>query len=189
MTHLVLVGPMGSGKSTLANVLARDYDFRYWPSFTTRPPRKGEINGEDYIFVTDEEFVQYADADDVTAIREYFTKEGTWLYGFPLRDLPDTDTVSIVDPQGLFALHGQLPDLFAVYLDPPEDIRRYRVIVRGDDPEEIDRRFGADNMDFAQLNTCFQRYCKLRLAKKRTPEANAERIIQGIEAYRTGALS
>ena len=55
---IVLSGPSGVGKGTVRKALFEepDIDFQYSISMTTRQPRNGEVNGEDYFFVTREEF-------------------------------------------------------------------------------------------------------------------------------------
>jgi guanylate kinase len=55
---LVISSPSGAGKTTLARRLAAEFDIRFSVSYTTRSPRKGEVDGEDYCFVTDERFDQ-----------------------------------------------------------------------------------------------------------------------------------
>ena len=55
---LVMVGPSGAGKGTLLGELNEKYPekFGFSVSYTTRPPRKGEVDGKDYNFVTMEKF-------------------------------------------------------------------------------------------------------------------------------------
>jgi guanylate kinase len=52
----VLSAPSGAGKSTLRENLRPKGDFIYSVSCTTRPPRSGEVDGEDYHFLTVEDF-------------------------------------------------------------------------------------------------------------------------------------
>lgn len=52
----VLSAPSGAGKTTLTTALRQKPDFVYAVSCTTRPPRPGEIHGEDYFFLSDDEF-------------------------------------------------------------------------------------------------------------------------------------
>src|SRR6267143_1425140 len=53
----VVSAPSGAGKTTLCDALRQTPDFVYSVSCTTRPPRAGEIEGEDYIFLPVEEFL------------------------------------------------------------------------------------------------------------------------------------
>jgi len=58
---LVISSPSGAGKTTLARRLAGEFDVRFSVSFTTRAPRKNEVQGRDYHFVTRERFAQMVD--------------------------------------------------------------------------------------------------------------------------------
>ena len=52
--RIILVGKAASGKDHLRKRF-ESRGFKYAVSYTTRPPREGEIDGKDYIFLTDEE--------------------------------------------------------------------------------------------------------------------------------------
>ena len=56
--HLFIVaGPSGAGKSTLIKRFLDEHEgFRFPTSVTTRDPRKGEVDGDHYFFVSIEEF-------------------------------------------------------------------------------------------------------------------------------------
>jgi guanylate kinase len=57
---LVLSAPSGGGKTTVTKLLMqRRSDIGYSVSCTTRAPRAGEVNGVDYVFLTEREFVEY----------------------------------------------------------------------------------------------------------------------------------
>ncbi len=50
---IVLSAPSGAGKTSLVRaLLERDPNLRVSISYTTRPPRSGEVHGEDYVFVS-----------------------------------------------------------------------------------------------------------------------------------------
>lgn len=56
---IILTAPSGSGKTTLAKRLMQDFtNIRFSVSATTRKPREGEVNGENYYFITRKEFQQ-----------------------------------------------------------------------------------------------------------------------------------
>ena len=55
---LVISSPSGAGKTTLARRLAGEFDLHFSVSYTTREPRKDEVQGEDYHFVSPERFAQ-----------------------------------------------------------------------------------------------------------------------------------
>src|SRR3954453_22542420 len=58
----VVSAPSGAGKTTLCNALRQTPDFVYSVSCTTRPQRTGEIDGEDYNFISEPEFVAKVEA-------------------------------------------------------------------------------------------------------------------------------
>lgn len=59
---IVIVAPSGSGKSTLIKRLKKDFpELIESVSYTTRPIRQGEVHGQSYFFVTEEEFLAKRD--------------------------------------------------------------------------------------------------------------------------------
>src|SRR6267378_6474376 len=60
----VVSAPSGAGKSTLCDALRQTHDFIYSVSCTTRPPRAGEIEGEDYHFLSKSDFLARAKAGE-----------------------------------------------------------------------------------------------------------------------------
>src|SRR5450755_4647914 len=60
----VVSAPSGAGKTTLCDALRQTPDFVYSVSCTTRPPRAGEIEGEDYRFMSEADFRRRIDANE-----------------------------------------------------------------------------------------------------------------------------
>ena len=60
----VVSAPSGAGKTTLCNALRQTKDFVYSVSCTTRAPRPGELDGEDYYFLSREEFARRVEAGE-----------------------------------------------------------------------------------------------------------------------------
>ena len=60
----VISAPSGAGKTTLISSLRHKQDFVYSVSCTTRAPRPGEVHGEDYFFLTKDEFQQHVTDGD-----------------------------------------------------------------------------------------------------------------------------
>src|SRR5438034_11225569 len=60
----VVSAPSGAGKTTLVDALRQRPDFVYSVSCTTRPARAGEIEGEDYQFVSEADFLARVKADE-----------------------------------------------------------------------------------------------------------------------------
>jgi guanylate kinase len=62
---IVLSAPSGGGKTTVTKLLMqRRTDLGYSVSCTTRPPRAGEVDGTDYQFVSERQFLEYRDRGD-----------------------------------------------------------------------------------------------------------------------------
>jgi guanylate kinase len=62
---IILSAPSGAGKTTIAHrLLAQRSDVGYSVSCTTRPPRAGEVNGRDYHFLSDAQFLERRERGD-----------------------------------------------------------------------------------------------------------------------------
>ena len=69
----IISAPSGSGKSTLVKrLIERDTKLAISTSVTTRDPRKGDIAGTSYTFVTREEFIQLRDCGELLEWAEVF---------------------------------------------------------------------------------------------------------------------
>ena len=74
--RIILVGKAASGKDNLRKRF-ESRGFKYAVSYTTRPPREGEVDGKDYFFITDEEASKMVESN---MFYEYVYFNG-WLYG------------------------------------------------------------------------------------------------------------
>lgn len=143
-THkrIVLVGRAASGKDH-ARKLFTNRDYKYAVSFTTRPPRDGEIDGVDYYFLTDEKFQQMIEANE---FYEYVSFNG-WHYGTSNAQFYN-DNIFIMTPHGVSKIKPEdRASTFIMYFDMPLDIRKERLMLRND-ADKVDRRIAADDLDF-----------------------------------------
>ena len=99
---VVLSSPSGAGKSTLSRrLLETDANFEMSVSATTRPPRPGEVDGEDYFFVSKQRFDQLVAEDGMLEHAQVFGN----FYGTPRQPVEDAltagrDVLFDVDWQG-----------------------------------------------------------------------------------------
>jgi guanylate kinase len=144
----VISAPSGGGKTTLVEALRRTLEFVYSVSCTTRPPRTGEINGQDYEFVSQPEFLSRVKAGDFL---EYAEVHGHY-YG-TLRQPTVTnlrkglDVLIDIDTQGAATLRNcDDPSIreamVDVFIMPPDlDELRRRLTKRGTETsDQIERR-------------------------------------------------
>lgn len=118
---VVISGPSGVGKSTVCRRLtAADPRIELSVSATTRPPRKGEVHGQDYMFLERREFEELIDAGGLVEWAEYVGH----LYGTPRRPLEkaiDAGRVMLldIDVQGGRQVMEHYPDAVTVFIEPP----------------------------------------------------------------------
>lgn len=105
----VVSAPSGTGKTTLCDSLRRTPDFVYSISCTTRSPRHGEVDGEDYWFVDQHTFEQRVKEG---FFLEYATVHGK-SYGTPLQPIKEAlakglDVLLDIDVQGADQIRANL---------------------------------------------------------------------------------
>jgi len=139
-----LIGKTCSGKDTaLKQLIKLGYDSI--TKYTTRPIRENEIDGVDYNFITDKEYLTCP--IDFVVQRLY----NTWFYGVDPKDLnSELDQFIIIDPSGYRELKETFGDhhVTGLYLDVPQEVRLLRGLNRKDNVEELFRRLQADEKDF-----------------------------------------
>lgn len=141
----VVSAPSGGGKTSLCKeVIKRLPNFEHGVSYTTRQRRPTELEGKDYHFVTEEQFMEMAKADEFV---EYAFVHGNY-YGTSLNDIAKTlakgkNLLVDIDVQGAKQIEERYGDegVFIFILPPDFDLLRVRLTERQSDPEdEIDRR-------------------------------------------------
>lgn len=152
---VAICGKSGSGKDSLEKLMCELVPKAHpIVSHTTRPKREYEIEGKDYYFVTDEQFLDLI-VNGQMLEASYFNH---WHYGTSLSSLQDGLNVGVFNPDGLDALlttAQERKDLYILcyYLDVDGKTRLLRQLNREEHPDvnEIVRRYGTDEVDFEDI--------------------------------------
>jgi guanylate kinase len=184
----VLSAPSGAGKTTLVEALRQTPNFVYSVSCTTRAPRGGEIEGEDYLFLSEADFRKRIDAGDFL---EYAQVHGGDFYGTlrgPLiTNLKEgIDVLIDIDIQGAATIRNcgdpfirqALADVFIM---PPDlDELRRRLLKRATEtPDQIELRLqtAAHEMEL------WRDYRYTIISKSMEEDLQKFRHIMGAESY------
>lgn len=145
---LIFSAPSGAGKSTLVNyMLSQRNDLEFSISATTRAPRGKEMDGREYYFISNEEFLQRVANDEFVEYENVY--QGTY-YGTLKSEIERIESrghhvVFDVDVKGGIHLERIFGErALSIFVAPPsvEELRR-RLIGRGTDaPEKIEERVG-----------------------------------------------
>jgi guanylate kinase len=141
----VLAGPTAVGKGTVAADIRKNHP-EVWISVsaTTRKPRPGEVHGEHYWFVTEEEFDELVATE---ALLEWAVVHRGARYGTPRKPVEEAlaegrPALLEIDLQGARQVRESMPEALFVFLAPPswEELVR-RLVGRGTETlEERERR-------------------------------------------------
>lgn len=139
----IISAPSGSGKSTLVNGLfERLPDLRFSISYTTRPPRGQERDGESYYFTTVEKFRAMQLRGEFLEHAEVFGNcYGTHQSELEFAGAEGKDLVLDIDVQGAAQLKRKIPSAVTIFiLAPSREILEQRLRARGEDSEDVIRR-------------------------------------------------
>jgi guanylate kinase len=141
---LILIGPSASGKTESAKIMINRYPISRVVTCTTRPQRVNEIDGFDYHFVNDAQFMDMLKHNFFAETAVY----NGYCYGTPLNELRD-DKLIILEPQGFRSfLDLKMCKIVAIFLQTKEEVRIGRMEHRKDKAEDIAKRIASDRVDF-----------------------------------------
>jgi guanylate kinase len=142
-TVFIISAPSGSGKSTLVSRLLNDVgDLMFSVSYTTRLRRGNERVGDDYHYITKEEFEERIARDEFL---EYACVFGNY-YGTHRSILDEAqaagkDLVLDIDVQGARQLKGRISDAVSIFILPPSrQVLEERLRARSQDSEAVIER-------------------------------------------------
>lgn len=156
MKNIVIMGETGVGKNYIQNFILNNYPkYSKIVTYTTRPMRKNEVNGIDYIFISDKEFENKIKNNELLEYQEYKTQYGIWKYGTP-KNIPNENSIIILDKNGYDELI-KIMDCHLFYVKCYDAEKRiYMALMRNkeinkDTVEELFRRVFVDREKFKNI--------------------------------------
>ena len=152
----VFTGPDGSGRKTVADMVATTLGLRKVVSYTTRAKRPSEVDGQDYHFISEEDFKQAEENNEFVEVEEI---DGT-LYGIKGYDIEKmfkhNDFIYVVlnanGAEMLKKLFGEKVTRIFIYVDRNVIIERQKLI--GASEEILDSHFNHYNADMSYKEKC-----------------------------------
>ena len=153
---IILTGPSGVGKGTVVKeILAKDKNIWLSISATTREPREGEKEGENYYFLNQEKFKKMIEQN---LFLEWAQFAGNY-YGTPLSSVDEKIkkgfTVLLeIEVEGAKQIKEKIPNSLSIFLLPPDkaELER-RIRNRGTEKEEaIKKRLLRANYEISKSN-------------------------------------
>ena len=117
---IVISGPSGAGKGTVAKILTESADYALSVSVTTRQPRPGEVDGRDYFFCGEDEFLKRRDNGEMLECAQY----GGNYYGTPKtyveRQIEAGKIVILeIDVAGALQVREKFRESVLIFIIPP----------------------------------------------------------------------
>lgn len=135
----VITGPSGTGKGSICRELLKEIDNEFSVSMTTREAREGEVDGKDYFFVTEEEFLENVERGNFLEHANVFEH----LYGTP-KDAVEKqlarghNVILDIDVQGALQVKKAMPEGILIFLLPPSlKELRHRLETRGTETQDV----------------------------------------------------
>ena len=165
---IIFAAPSGAGKSSLIKKIIEisEEKLELSVSATTRVPRKGEIHGKDYFFISDNEFNELKDKDAFIECANVHGNQYGTLKSFVHEKLEEGISVILdIDVQGFAQIRETIEDMVSIFIIPPSlDELKNRLTLRGlDTNDAIEKRLlnaleelkHAESFDYIILNDNF----------------------------------
>ena len=142
----IISAPSGAGKTSLCKEVVSAFggpNLYHSVSYTTRPPRPGEKDGEDYHFVSKEKFQEMIDNRRFVEWAEiYGNRYGTTIDSLKEYRHKGIDIILDIDGQGGRQLKNEYPDGIYVFILPPsrKDLEERLRLRSTDSDEDIEKR-------------------------------------------------
>ena len=161
---VVISGPSGAGKdATLNRMEALGYPFHFVVTATTRPRRPTEVDGVDYHFVSEQEFAEMLEKDELL---EHAIVYGQHK-GIPKKQVREAlasgkDVIMRIDVQGAATIRRLVPEAVFIFVTAPseEELSRRLKKRKTETPESLKRRIATaweemkrlDEFDYVVVN-------------------------------------
>ena len=165
---IIFAAPSGAGKSSLIKKIIEisEEKLELSVSATTRLPRKGEIHGKDYLFISDNEFNELKDKDAFIECANVHGNQYGTLKSFVHEKLEEGISVILdIDVQGFAQIRETIEEMISIFIIPPSlDELEKRLNSRGlDTNDAIEKRLlnaveelkHAESFDYIVLNDNF----------------------------------
>ena len=165
---IIFAAPSGAGKSSLIKKIIEisEEKLQLSISATTRLPRKGEVHGKDYFFISDNEFNELKDKDAFIECANVHGNQYGTLKSFVHEKLEEGISVILdIDVQGFAQIRETAEEIISIFIIPPSlDELENRLTSRGlDTTDAIEKRLlnaleelkHAESFDYIVLNDNF----------------------------------
>lgn len=189
---MILLGKSGSGKSTLAKCIKKVMHYVQILEQTTRNIRPGEENGKDYWYVSEPNYMQQLENDELVGSMMFNRYQNgecqNVYYGTRKAHIEQNveKAILVTNADAAKAIkqydkeHGNTYKIFVVHVKVNEEEQRERLKNRGDNPIEIDKRIASDAIALADIDT----YADYTVDNSNTsPGCAAEEIVQAYSRY------
>ena len=136
----IISAPSGCGKTSLVRELCQTYSFlEQTVSYTTRTIRSGEVEGEDYHFISKDEFIENKKNNKfIESQKVYDNFYGTTYESINTILESGKDAILEIDYKGMLLIKSKIPSSQSIYILPPsvEELEK-RLVDRGLDSDEV----------------------------------------------------
>ena len=136
----IISAPSGCGKTSLVRELCQTYSFlEQTVSYTTRTIRSGEVDGQDYHFISKDEFIENKKHNKFIESQNVYDN----FYGTTYESINEIlasgkDAILEIDYKGMLLIKSKIPSSQSIYILPPsvEELEK-RLLDRGLDSGEV----------------------------------------------------
>ena len=136
----IISAPSGCGKTSLVRELCQTYSFlEQTVSYTTRTMRSGEVEGEDYHFISKDEFIENKKNNKfIESQKVYDNFYGTTYESINTILASGKDAILEIDYKGMLMIKSKIPSSRSIYILPPsiQELEK-RLFERGLDSDEV----------------------------------------------------